>query len=59
MATAGRRLWTMVVRLDGSDDTKRAPLRFDTNFPFFFFLITVVLLDGSSVETAIWREERR
>lgn len=58
MATAGRRLWMMVVRLDGSDDTKRARVRLETYFPFFFFLMMVVRVDGSS-DTAIWRVERR
>jgi hypothetical protein len=58
MATAGRRLWMMVVRLAGSDDTKRARVRFETYFPFFFFLMMVVRVDGSS-DTAMWRVERR
>ena len=41
-------MWMMVVRLAGSDDTTRARVRFATYFPFFFFLMMVVRVDGSS-----------
>src|SRR4051812_19249777 len=55
---AGRRRWMTVV-LDGSDDTKRARLRLDTNLAFFifFFLMMVVRL-GSSPAATMWRDRR-
>jgi len=48
----------IVVRLAGSCSATRACLRLETNFPVFFFLMIMVLLDGSSVAT-MWRVWRR